>query len=90
MSAIETRTVDVIDRSTWGTSFPYPLIRTVTVRWICPACGGPRGEPQDTPFYENDQSLSSHRWVNPCGHIDYYPDVLREAQENNHHDSVDK
>jgi hypothetical protein len=77
-----TRTVRVIDRSTWGTSAPYPLIRAVTVAWICPICGGPRGEPQDFPFYENDQALSCDRWQNPCGHVDLYPALLEEAETN--------
>jgi hypothetical protein len=78
-----TRTVRVIDRSTWGTSAPYPLIRAVTVKWTCQQCNGPRGEPREKPFYENDSALVCDVWINPCGHVDMYPDVLEEAANGN-------
>jgi hypothetical protein len=78
---VPTMTVRVIDRSGWGTSAPYPLIRTVTVPAVCPKCGGPRGV--DTirghNFMENDDSHHVHNWDNPCGHLDRYEDVLAEA-----------
>lgn len=74
------RTVVVIDRNTWGTTAPYPLARAVTVDWICPRCGQPRGEPYSKTFYENDDYITCHRWDNLCGHIDAYADVLKEAR----------
>jgi hypothetical protein len=76
-----TRTVRVVDRSTWGTPAPYPLIRRVTVPWVCCTCGGERGEPFGHCFYENDQSHVCDRWSNPCGHVDTYEMVLRQARE---------
>ena len=76
----ETRTVRIVDRSTWGTPGPYPRILAVTVPWVCPQCGGPRGEPRDYRFFENDDSHVCDRWENICGHIDRYDAVLAEAQ----------
>ena len=74
------RTVRVIDRSTWGTTGPYPFMHPVTVEWVCPVCGGPRGEPQPKRFWENDADHVCDVWKNPCGHVDYYEDVLKEAK----------
>lgn len=51
----------------------------VTLIWECPACGGPRGEVFDTLSYDGSRRLSVHGWRNPCGHIDGYADVRREA-----------
>lgn len=76
----EKRIVKVIDRSTWGTSYSYPLIRSIELRWVCPVCGEPRGEPRTVPFSEDGQYLSCDRWMNPCGHVDLYSDVIAEAE----------
>ena len=51
----------------------------VTLRWMCPQCGGPRGEIFDTLSYDGSRRLNVHGWNNPCGHIDKYSDVRREA-----------
>ncbi|GAA0494238.1 hypothetical protein Ade02nite_20520 [Paractinoplanes deccanensis] len=51
----------------------------VTVLWECPTCGGPRGEVFDTLSYDGSRRLSVHGWRNPCGHIDGYATVRREA-----------
>ena len=52
---------------------------TVTVRWVCPNCGGPRGEVRPSVSYDGSRRMGCDGWTNPCGHIDYYADVRREA-----------
>lgn len=67
---------------------PYPdrqgyhgiKVRRVTIADTCPVCDGPRGEPQPYSFYEDGEWYEIHKWVNPCGHIDYYDAVLQEAR----------
>lgn len=51
----------------------------VTLLWECPRCGGPRGEVFPTISYDGSRRLGCDGWENPCGHIDYYADVRREA-----------
>lgn len=51
----------------------------VTLVWRCPSCGGPRGEPYETISYDGSRRLGCHGWDNPCGHVDYYRDVRKEA-----------
>jgi hypothetical protein len=75
------RQVRVVDRSTWGTTLPYPTIRTVTLEWVCPICGVPRGEPRPHNFVEDGGYLTCDTWQNPCGHVDMYDDVLQESPE---------
>ncbi|NHR05758.1 hypothetical protein HA052_11155 [Chromobacterium haemolyticum] len=53
---------------------------TVTISSACPKCGGPRGKPAMQRYCEEGWFYSVHNWTNPCGHVDYYPDVLREAR----------
>jgi len=52
---------------------------TVTLDWVCPICGGPRGEPYPTTSYDGSRRLSVHGWKNRCGHIDAYSAVREEA-----------
>lgn len=53
---------------------------TVTLKWVCPKCGGPRGEPFKTVSYDGSRRLYNvDGWKNPCGHIDYYSDLRKEA-----------
>lgn len=85
MTTPPTRTVRVIDREAerrfWGTSaHPYLPIPSVTLPWVCPVCGGPRGEPYNYNFCEDGSWYSCDRWENPCGHIDRYADVLARLQ----------
>ena len=52
---------------------------TVTLRWVCPHCGGPRGPVHPVISYDGSRRLSCDGWTNPCGHIDYYRAVRAEA-----------
>ena len=52
----------------------------VAVRWVCPTCGGPRGEVTRGISYDGSRRLGVDTWKNPCGHVDKYVDVLREAK----------
>jgi hypothetical protein len=52
---------------------------TVEIDWICPVCGGPRGEVFDTVSFDGSLRLYCHGWRNDCGHVDGYGDVRREA-----------
>ena len=52
---------------------------TVTVRWECPRCGGPRGEVGRAISYDGGRQLSCDGWTNPCGHVDLYRAVRAEA-----------
>lgn len=52
----------------------------VTLIWECPTCGGPRGEVFDTLSFDGSRRLGVHGWRNPCGHLDGYADVRREAR----------
>lgn len=52
---------------------------TVTLQWVCPRCGGPRGEPFSTHSFDGSRRLGVDGWSNPCGHVDLYADVRAEA-----------
>ena len=53
----------------------------VTVNWVCPKCGGPRGDVTKVRSYDGSRILYCDGWVNPCGHIDQYADVVSEATQ---------
>lgn len=72
-----TRTVRVIQRFNGGWSIN---ILPVTVEWVCPQCGQPRGEPSNLNFCEDGEWFSCDRWDNPCGHVDMYADVIAESR----------
>lgn len=56
---------------------------TVTLRWVCPKCGGPRGEVFETSSWHGDKELTGVQgWQNPCGHTDFYDAIRHEAQTN--------
>ncbi|WP_242890893.1 hypothetical protein [Actinomadura litoris] len=61
---------------------PTPLeVSEVTVKTRCPECGGPRGRPGPNEVRASSgQTFEIDRWVNPCGHVDLYADVLIEAR----------
>ena len=54
---------------------------TVTLPWVCPSCGGPRGEPTRVISYDGSRRLACDGWTNPCGYIDAYDAVRLEAEE---------
>jgi hypothetical protein len=54
--------------------------RLVELDWICPVCGDKRGEVYRTLSYDGSLRVNCDGWQNPCGHVDKYPDVLKEAQ----------
>jgi hypothetical protein len=56
----------------------YPM--TITISDTCPVCGKPRGKPYGHNFIEEGESFFVNQWDNPCGHIDYYADCIKEAQ----------
>jgi len=57
---------------------------TVTRAWTCPRCGGPRGGVFRTISYDGSRRLACDGWKNPCGHIDFYADVRREAASSSY------
>lgn len=52
----------------------------VTLLWVCPICGGPRGEPHPALSYDGSRRLNVDGWTNPCGHVDGYATVRQEAK----------
>ena len=52
---------------------------SVALRWECPACGGPRGMVRPAISYDGSRRLACDGWTNPCGHVDTYTAVRREA-----------
>jgi len=77
-------TVTVRDRSSeapWGHGLTSPCVRTVAISATCPKCGGERGEPRNLNQFDDGAYYSVDTWTNPCGHVDYYRDVLAEARE---------
>jgi len=75
-TAPERRTVRI--RAATRTDGSRPVIE-ITVDWVCPACGGPRGEVFATPDFDGRHPVEVDAWANPCGHLDLYADVEREA-----------
>lgn len=79
----ETMTVRVRDRASekpWGIGFTDPCVRTITISATCPRCGSERGKPQNLNQAEDGAHYSVDVWTNPCGHIDAYVDVVKEAR----------
>jgi hypothetical protein len=54
----------------------------VTIKDTCPTCGQQRGKPTQGTSYDGSRRLSVDMWKNPCGHIDKYSAVRKEAAEN--------
>ncbi len=55
---------------------------TVELEWTCPQCGGPRGEVYSGFSFDGSRRLSVDCWQNPCGHVDTYAAVRKEAFTN--------
>lgn len=53
---------------------------SVDIADTCPVCGGPRGKPKSRQFCDDGQFYSVDCWENPCGHVDKYDAVIREAK----------
>lgn len=49
----------------------------VTIPWVCPRCGGPRGEVFRTISFDGSRRLPCDGWSNACGHVDTYAAVRR-------------
>jgi hypothetical protein len=72
--------VRVPDRdTTWGSSGPAVVVRSVAIARRCPTCGGPRGHAYPFRFPEDGEWFTVDRWDNPCGHLDLYTSVLAEV-----------
>lgn len=54
---------------------------TANLKWKCPVCGGPRGEVRKVRSYDGSLYMDCDGWENPCGHIDKYSDVRKEAAQ---------
>jgi hypothetical protein len=54
----------------------------VRLRWVCPICEGPRGEPVIVSSFDRGRGVSVHAWSNACGHIDDFTAVRMEARFN--------
>ncbi len=54
----------------------------VCLKWVCPICGEPRGEPHSALSYDGSIRMIVHGWFNPCGHVDKYSAVINEAINN--------
>ncbi len=79
-TAVQKRTVSIPALSQ-HCGFAGNLI-SVTLRWVCPVCGGPRGEPRRVLSYDGSRRLTCDGWENPCGHVDTYADVRKEYLES--------
>lgn len=63
----------------WGSGLTSPFVTTVEIPAVCPTCGGPRGVPRNLNQVEDGAHYSVDVWDNPCGHVDAYEAVAREA-----------
>lgn len=65
-----------------GPGYSGVCIVTVTVRALCPTCGGPRGVDTIGPnrFHKDGDWYTADVWQNRCGHVDWYEAVLRESR----------
>lgn len=54
-------------------------IITVEISPLCPSYGNARGEVKKKSFCEDGGWYVCDTWINPCGHIDTYVNVIKEA-----------
>ena len=82
-ATLRVRVIDrALERKLWGTPgyrSILDVLKVVEISATCPRCGGPRGEVRTERACEDGQWYDVSRWENPCGHLDLYADVLREA-----------
>lgn len=76
-----TRTVTIPDRE----QHEGRHSRQVALSWQCPTCGGPRGVPEPGLSFDGSCRLPVDTWRNPCGHVDSYTAVRREADRGRAH-----
>lgn len=85
VDALETMTVTVRDRTTedqtWGHGPTNPVTVKATISAFCPRCGMRRGAPRGLNSCADGANYWVEIWDNPCGHLDIYPDVIKEARE---------
>lgn len=79
-------TVIVRDRAAeapWGYGMTRPVTRKVTISAYCqhPGCQARRGRPKNTRQHDDGATYYVHTWDNPCGHVDQYAAVVREARK---------
>lgn len=77
--------VTVRDRSAeapWGSGYTNPRVVTVEIADYCPVpdCGAKRGEPFGMNQCDDGAYYWVQGWYNPCGHLDMYEAVIREAK----------
>jgi hypothetical protein len=78
----QTMVVTVRDRAAeapWGSGATTVATRNITIPVVCRVCGAPRGAPRSTRQHEDGVTYYVHTWTNPCGHVDLYADLIREA-----------
>lgn len=78
----ETRAVRLRDQRAEGGSFGsgQPIVREVRQDVHCPQCGARRGPVTElTRTVGENARYTVEHWINPCGHVDYGPEVLAEA-----------
>ncbi len=61
--------------------YPGNLI-TISISNECPKCLGKRGKVFDGLSYDGSRRLNVSCWVNPCGHVDTYVNVVKEYYES--------
>lgn len=75
-------TVTMRDRSKeapWGVGLTNPVTRAITISAFCPKDGQRRGEPRGANQCDDGAWYWVQVWDNPCGHVDAYEDVVKEA-----------
>lgn len=80
----DTMTVTVRDRAAerpWGSGYTDPVTRTVAISAYCPRCGEKRGEPTGQNQCDDGAFYWVQVWANPCGDVDRYADVIKEAAQ---------
>lgn len=58
---------------------PSNLI-TVEIVKTCPKCGKERGRVFGGLSYDGSRRMNVDSWKNPCGHIDFYEDIIQEGR----------
>lgn len=54
----------------------------VKLKWVCPVCGKPRGEPRPVRHWNGKHVIECQFWTNPCGHEEDFQTVRQEAFAN--------